>query len=49
LLGLARTYVAIGDTEAGRVQYRKLAEVWKNTDFPALVEASEYLASVTGE
>ena len=49
LLGLARTYVAIGDTEAGRAQYRKLAEVWKNTDFPALSEASEYLASVEGE
>jgi tetratricopeptide (TPR) repeat protein len=45
LLGLARSYVAIGDREAGRAQYRKLAEVWKNTGFPALQEAERYLAS----
>lgn len=45
LLGLARSYVAIGDREAGRAHYRKLAEVWKNTDSPALQEAKQYLAS----
>jgi tetratricopeptide (TPR) repeat protein len=45
LLGLARSYVATGDRQAGRAQYRKLAEVWKNTDFPALQEAEQYLAS----
>ena len=49
LLGLARTFVAAGDREAGRAQYQKLAEVWKDRDFPALREASAYLASAEGD
>jgi tetratricopeptide (TPR) repeat protein len=49
LLGLARTEVAAGNAEAGRAHYKKLAEVWKDRDFPALQEANQYLASREGE
>jgi tetratricopeptide (TPR) repeat protein len=45
LLGLARSYAALGDKDAARKQYRKLADVWKDRDFPVLEEASRYLAS----
>ena len=45
LLGLARAYAALGDRESAGEQYRKLAEVWKDRDFPALQEASTYLAT----
>ena len=48
LLGLARSYAALGDEEAARKQYQKLADVWKDRDFPVLEEASRYLAS-TGD
>ncbi len=43
LLGLARTYVALGDAEAARSNYRKLAAVWQNRDFSGLEEATVYL------
>ncbi len=49
LLGLARTEVAAGNAKAGRAHYKKLAEVWKDRDFPALQEANQYLASRAGE
>lgn len=45
LLGLARAYAALGNSEAAGEQYRKLAEVWKDRDFPVLDEASTYLAA----
>lgn len=45
LLGLARSYAALGDEDAARKQYQKLADVWKGRDFPVLEEASRYLAS----
>ncbi len=48
LLGLARSYVALGDEDAAREQYQKLAEVWRNRDFPALREANVYLAGAEG-
>lgn len=48
LLGLARSYAALGDEEAAKKQYQKLAGVWKDRDFAVLVEANRYLAS-TGE
>lgn len=48
LLGLARSYAALGNEEAARKQYQKLAEVWKDRDFPVLEEANRYLAS-TGD
>jgi tetratricopeptide (TPR) repeat protein len=48
LLGLARSYAALGDEEAAKKQYQKLADVWKDRDFAVLEEANRYLAS-TGE
>ena len=45
LLGLARSYAALGDEDAAKKQYQKLAEVWKDRDFPVLEEASRYLAA----
>lgn len=48
LLGLARSYAAIGEEDEARKQYQKLAEVWKDRDFPVLEEASRYLAA-TGD
>ena len=45
LLGLARAYAALGDEEAARKLYQKLADVWKDRDFPVLEEANRYLAS----
>ena len=45
LLGLARSYAALGDENAARRQYQKLAEVWKDRDFPVLEEAHRYLAA----
>ncbi|MCZ6890146.1 MAG: hypothetical protein O7H39_16790 [Gammaproteobacteria bacterium] len=44
LLGLARSYAAMGDAEAAGGQYRRLAQVWKGRDFPELEEANVYLA-----
>ena len=44
LLGLARTYAALGDDEAAGSNYRKLAEVWRDRNFPDLKEATVYLA-----
>jgi len=49
LLGLARSYVASGNPDAGRAQYQKLAEVWQGRDFPASLEVSEYLVAAQGE
>ena len=48
LLGLARSYVALGDDDAAREEYRRLAEVWQNRDLPALREADVYLAGTQG-
>ncbi len=48
LLGLARAYAALGNEDAARKQYQKLADVWKDRDFPVLEEANRYLAS-TGD
>jgi tetratricopeptide (TPR) repeat protein len=48
LLGLARSYAALGDEEAAKKQYQKLADVWKDRDFPVLEEANRYLAA-TGD
>jgi tetratricopeptide (TPR) repeat protein len=45
LLGLARAYAALGNEDAARKQYQKLADVWKDRDFPVLEEANRYLAS----
>jgi tetratricopeptide (TPR) repeat protein len=45
LLGLARSYAALGDEEAARRQYQKLADVWKDRDFPVLEEAHRYLVA----
>ena len=47
LLGLARAYAALGNDTAAGEQYRKLAEVWKDRDFPVLNEASTYLATLS--
>jgi tetratricopeptide (TPR) repeat protein len=48
LLGLARAYAALGDEEAAKTQYQKLADVWKDRDFAVLEEANSYLASTGG-
>jgi tetratricopeptide (TPR) repeat protein len=48
LLGLARAYVALGDQEAASENYRLLAEVWRDRDFPELREAHLYLAGIHG-
>lgn len=48
LLGLARAYIAMGDEDAGRAQYKKLADVWKGRNLPALKEANVYLAASEG-
>jgi len=45
LLGLARAYVALGDSVGAAEQYQKLAEVWKGRGFPLLEEASRHLAA----
>ena len=45
LLGLARSYAALGDEDAAKMQYQKLADVWKDRDFPVLEEANRYLAA----
>ena len=45
LLGLARSYAALGNEAGARQQYQKLADVWKDRDFPVLQEANRYLAS----
>ncbi|MCZ6618916.1 MAG: hypothetical protein O7E57_12365 [Gammaproteobacteria bacterium] len=45
LLGLARTYVALGNDEAAGASYRKLADVWQNRNFPVLEEAAVFLAA----
>jgi hypothetical protein len=45
LLGLARAYVALGDSAGATEQYQKLAEVWKGRSFPVLEEASRHLAA----
>ena len=45
LLGLARSYAALGDEDGAKKQYQKLADVWKDRDFPVLQEASRYLAA----
>ena len=45
LLGLARSYAALGDEESARKSYKQLAEVWKGRDFPVLEEVSRYLAA----
>lgn len=44
LLGLARSYAALGDTEQATKVYQQLATVWDGRDFPALEEAQTYLA-----
>jgi len=47
LLGLARARAALGDTDAASEQYRKLIEVWRDRDFPAMAEARAYLAGAS--
>lgn len=49
LLGLARSYIALGDRDAASVHYRRLAEVWKNRDFPELREANVPLAGTQAD
>lgn len=49
LLGLARTYVALGNDEAAGSNYKKLAEVWQDRDFPVLEEAAVFLAASAAE
>ncbi len=49
LLGLARTYVALGNDEAAGSNYKKLAEVWRDRDFPVLEEAAVFLAASAAE
>lgn len=49
LLGLARAYAAIGDDEAAKKQYEKLAEVWKDRSLPAVEEASRFLAAASAD
>jgi tetratricopeptide (TPR) repeat protein len=46
LLGLARSYIALGDEGSARKAYQQLAEVWKDRDFPELEEASRYVTAV---
>jgi tetratricopeptide (TPR) repeat protein len=46
LLGSARAYAALGDVESARDNYRQLAVVWRNRDFPELREAELNLAGV---
>jgi tetratricopeptide (TPR) repeat protein len=48
LLGMARSYAALGDQDGARKQYQKLADVWKDRDFEVLEEAAGYLASTSG-
>jgi tetratricopeptide (TPR) repeat protein len=45
MLGLARSYAALGDQEAAKERYQKLAKVWKGRNFPGLEEANRYLAA----
>ena len=45
LLGLARSYAALGDEDSARKAYQQLAEVWKGRDFPVLEEADRYLVT----
>ncbi len=45
LLGLARSYAALGDGKAARENYERLAKVWKNRDFDELKEAGDFLAT----
>jgi len=45
LLGLARSYAALGDEESARRAYQQLAEVWKGRDFPGLKEANHYVTA----
>ncbi len=45
LLGSARAHVALGNDDAAREQYRKLAAVWNNRDIPAVKEAAQSLAA----
>ncbi|MCZ6644371.1 MAG: hypothetical protein O7F71_22595 [Gammaproteobacteria bacterium] len=49
LLGLARTHVALGNDEAAGSNYRKLAEIWQDRDFPVLEEAAVFLAASLAE
>jgi Flp pilus assembly protein TadD len=46
LLGIARSYAALGDEDSARKAYQQLAEVWKGRDFPGIEEASGYLTAV---
>ena len=45
LLGLARSYAALGDEVSARKAYKQLAEVWKGRDFPVLKEADRFLVT----
>jgi tetratricopeptide (TPR) repeat protein len=45
LLGLARSYAALGDEESARKAYKQLAKVWKGRDFPGLKEANRYVTA----
>jgi tetratricopeptide (TPR) repeat protein len=45
LLGLARAYAALGNEEAAKEQYEKLAHIWKGRDLPLLNEARPYLTA----
>ncbi|NOX48944.1 MAG: hypothetical protein GXP16_00170, partial [Gammaproteobacteria bacterium] len=45
LLGLARSYVALGHHDEATAAYRKLAAIWKGKDFPELTEANRFLTA----
>ncbi len=45
LLGLARAHAALGNRQAARESYERLANVWKNRDFAELKEADDFLAA----
>ena len=49
LLGLARSYVALGDEDAAGVSYSQLVDVWKSRNFPALDEAIVHLAATRAD
>ncbi len=49
LLGLARSYAALGNEDKAKEQYQKLAEVWQDREVPMLEEASRYLAAVSAD
>jgi tetratricopeptide (TPR) repeat protein len=49
LLGLARSYAALGDEDSARKSYEQLAEVWRGRDFPVLDEVRRYLVAADAD